>query len=215
MRYFQFFSQVPYSFTGPQLTITDAAHTYTTTITNITQRAVLRDRLLAHTSAFYDYVIPGEQRPDSVALTLYGTVAYTWIVLLLNDIYSLFDWPLSNQELHDYLVIKYGSYERATQPTDTLYYFDRNHTPMSAGAYAALDVHERGEVLPAKYFYDVTGVPVDALTYTLLPTTQQGIIETAHDYEVRLNEQKRKIKVLRPQFLPNAEAQLKTLFLRS
>lgn len=215
MRYFQFFSSVPYQFIDKTLASTDSKYVRTLSLTNITQRTILRDRLLAHTSAFYDYVIPAEQRPDTVALSLYGNVSYTWIILLMNNIYSLFDWPLSQQELYDFLVFKYGSYERATQPTNTLYYFNSDHNPVTATAYAALSASARGVVLPAKYFYNADGVPVDEMTYNTLSDAQQGQIETAYDYELRVNENKRNIKVLRSQFLPQAEQQLKTLFLRS
>lgn len=207
MRYFQYFG-APIAYT-----LATGNTTLTLGMTNVTQRAILRDRLLAHTSSFYDYVIPANQRPDSVATSLYGTAQYTWIVLLVNNIYSLFDWPLSHAEFDDYLIAKYGSRARATTPGDTTtYYFNSNHDPVTYVDYCALDVQHRGVTLPAKYFYHANGGPIDAQTYAELPSALQGIVETPFEYETRLNEAKRTIKVLRAQFLPAAEEHLKKLF---
>lgn len=65
-------------------------------------------------TVFHDYVIQDDERPDTVSVNLYGTPDYTWIVLMLNNIFSLYDWPLTNDEFNRYITERYGSVAAAT-----------------------------------------------------------------------------------------------------
>jgi hypothetical protein len=133
MNYFQYQDVVPYTFGD-----------VTVDLTNITERAKIAERLGQYTSAMYDYVIEEEQRPDTVALLVYGDVKYTWLVLLLNNIVSLYDWPLSTTEFADYIVSKYGSISAAKAGTPI--YYTTEGDRVDAVTYATLPSARRGTV---------------------------------------------------------------------
>lgn len=60
--------------------------------------------------AYQPYVITDGERPDQVSSKLYGTPDYSWVVMLVNDMYSIYDdWPKSSQAFKNYIIEKYGS----------------------------------------------------------------------------------------------------------
>lgn len=182
MDYFQYQSVVPYAFTSNGVTTTMA-------IVNITQRARIVERLRQHTNAMHDYVIGDAERPDTVALKLYGDAKYTWIVLLMNNIVSLYDWPMTNAEFEQYLIGKYGSL-----------LLSQEQGTRSAAAWSA-----------AKFYYTIEGDRVDATTYAGLGA-RQGTTNTPYTQEIEDNDAKRTIKVVNAQFLPGILTALKTLY---
>ena len=102
MQFFRFFPTTPYIFT-------DGLHERALTITNPTAALTVVQRVQEHRQAFYDYVVRDGERPDTVALRVYGDVIYTWLILLTNNIYTLYDWPLSQREFENYIQSAYGS----------------------------------------------------------------------------------------------------------
>jgi hypothetical protein len=102
MQFFTFFPTVNYTFQ-------DANTQFTLTMVNPTVHVRLVEAIKKNITVLYDYVIQDDERPDTVSVNLYGTPDYTWVVLLLNNIFTLFDWPLTNDEFTKYLVEKYGS----------------------------------------------------------------------------------------------------------
>ncbi len=182
MDYFQYQSVVPYAFTTGGVTTTMS-------IVNITQRAKIAERLRQHTTTMHDYVIGESERPDTVAQNVYGDVKYTWVVLLLNNIISLYDWPMTNSEFELYLIGKYGSLSDS-----------QNQGTRTDAAWSA-----------AKFYYTTEGDRVDATTYASLGT-RQGITNTPYTQEVADNDAKRTIKVVSRQFLPSILTTLKTLY---
>lgn len=207
MNYFKYQSQIPYTF------VSDTGNT-TLTITNITQRAILTQRVRAVVDAYYDYFIPDGDRPDTVASRMYDHSKYTWVVLLINNINSLFDWPLTSDEFARYLAFKYGSTARASNstPTESAYYFTKNKTVVSAYEYSQLPVLERGDVLPSQYCFTATGAPIDFESYYHLPEELRGNIQTPYEYEFELNENKRKIKIVNKQLLSALDREYRTVF---
>ena len=182
MDYFQYQSVVPYMFTTGGVTTTMS-------IVNITQRAKIAERLRQHTTTMHDYVIGDHERPDTVAQNVYGNVKYTWIVLLMNNIVSLYDWPMTNSEFELYLIGKYGSLTNS-----------QNQGTRTDAAWSA-----------AKFYYTTEGDRVDATTYASLGT-RQGITNTPYTQEVEDNDARRTIKVVSRKFLPGILTALKTLY---
>lgn len=172
MKFFRHFPQTPYQFdiNGTQ---------FHTSITDITVRAKIAERLRENVTVFYDYLVTDGERPDTVAYKLYGSVDYTWIILMLNNVMSLFDWPLTNDEFNDFLIEKYGSIE-ASQ---------------------------------AEFVYQtVDGYYVDIDTYNGLAVADRSVPISQYDEELRLNENKRRIKVVPAAFVPALQQELKSLF---
>jgi hypothetical protein len=183
------------------------------TITNITQHSKIQERLQPFMSAYYDYVIPDGYRPDNVAKDVYGDTKYTWIVLAINNVDSLYDWPLDNDEFERFLISKYGSVAIASAvTTENNYYYDSTGNKVTYAEYVALSLSTKGKVLPARYCYTATGYQIDPQTYDTLSDAQKGQVKTPYTKELEENEDKRRIKVIRREFLPGIEQALKTLY---
>ncbi len=172
MNFFQFFPKVDYRFQSP-------TGNSTLTITNTTAHVVLVEKAKQAITVFYDYVIQDGDRPDTVAQKVYGGVDFTWVVLLINNIFSLYDWPLTQNEFVAFITEKYGSIQAAQS------------TPL---------------------YRSVGNFFVDNDTYLLMPVSQRGLPISAYDYELDLNEAKRRIKVVPPAFLNPLMSELKKVF---
>lgn len=106
MNFFKYFPTTAYNFTTTQ-------GQYALNITNITAHIQIVERLKQVITSYHDYIIQDGDRPDSVANAIYGSPDYTWIVLILNNIFTLYDWPLTTTEFNAYLIDKYGSLQVA------------------------------------------------------------------------------------------------------
>lgn len=85
-------------------------------VKNIFKRAKLRDDFYNVVTAFDDYMIIADERPDQVAEAVYGDPRYDWVVLTTNNITNIRDqWPLNAQDFQKYLLSKYGSEEEFTK----------------------------------------------------------------------------------------------------
>lgn len=101
MNFFQYFPTTSYVFQGET--------NYTLSMVNLQAHVKIAERLRQVVTVFNDYVIQDGDRPDTVADRVYGSVDYTWVILLVNNIFSLFDWPLTQDQFNDYITEKYGS----------------------------------------------------------------------------------------------------------
>jgi len=137
MNFFQHQSVIPFVFTEGE-TVT------TRQIVDISQRAVLAERLRQYTSVMQDYIVRDGERPDTVATAVYGDPKYTWVVLLVNNIMSLYDWPLSYAEFESYIIAKYGSIQAANE--GDLRYFRADGVEVDTLTYANLLPEDQGEL---------------------------------------------------------------------
>ena len=80
-------------------------------VKNLFRRAKLRNDSTAFTLSELYQIEEGE-RPDMLAEKLYEDPELDWVILVTNNITSIRDqWPLSNNELNNYMLEKYGSQE--------------------------------------------------------------------------------------------------------
>ncbi len=76
---------------------------------NIFIRGKLRDDLQNVFTLFNKYVINEGERPDEIAQKLYGDPSFDWVVLVTANIINYQnDYPLSSQQLWEYVTNKYG-----------------------------------------------------------------------------------------------------------
>ena len=77
-------------------------------VTDILRRIAFRDRLITQASLFNDYAVKDGETPEMVAERIYGSPSFHWIVLLFNEIIDPYlEWPMSDNQLIDYLDKKY------------------------------------------------------------------------------------------------------------
>ena len=164
-------------------------------VKNLFRRTKIRDDLLREVTLFKKYDIPDGSRPDLVAEELYGSSEYDWVVLISAGIINPRDqWPLSNKDIYDYSVKKYG----IDKITDVKYY-------------ETIEVRDADDrlILPAGKIVDPDFSipnPTNPLA-TINPVTAI----TNYEYETQLNESKRSIYLLNPSYLQQFLNDMRTI----
>ena len=157
-------------------------------VKNIFKRSKLRTDVDQAITGFDYYYVQDQQRPDVLAQQLYGDSELDWVILTANNITNIRDqWPLNNNDLHAYMLEKYGSEQNILG----IHHYETRQI---------LDEYNR-VVMPA-------GLEVDEdfsfkyrnFTNTII-TVNPVVAVTNYDYENKLNEDKRQIRVLKPQYL--------------
>ena len=157
-------------------------------IKNFFKRAILRTDIDKAITAYDFRVIKEGERPDIIANKVYDDPELDWVVLITNNITNIRNqWPLSNNDLHNYMLEKYGS-EAALN--------DVHH-------YETIELRDEFNRTVLE-----SGLEVDAdftFTYTPLNGTQQTISAAGpvsnYTYETLANDAKRVIRILKPEFL--------------
>ena len=157
-------------------------------VKNIFKRAKLRDDVEQAITAFNYYQIEDGMRPDMVAEKLYSDPELDWVVLTSNNITNVRDqWPLSHNDLYEHMLEKYGS---ETNIRGISHYETRQ----------VLDEYNR-VVVPAGLKVDFN-FRFSYMNFSNTIVTVNPVVPfTYYDYEVKLNEEKRRIKILRPEYL--------------
>ena len=159
-----------------------------TEVKNLFRRTKLRDDLQNVFTLFDKYEIPDEFRPETVAEEFYGNDELDWVVLTTAGIVNVRnEWPLNNRDIFNYSFEKYGDNLNATRC------FETKEIKNSSGSI----ILEKGKVVDSDFvfkYYDTNGIVEVKGT-----NVRTGV--SNYDYEVRLNEEKRSIFVLKPEYL--------------
>ena len=154
-------------------------------VKNLFRRNKLRDDLQNVFTIFDKYEIADGARPDTVAEELYGSAELDWVVLMTANITRVRDqWPLSNRDLYKYAENKYG-----ITGLSSVHHYETTEVK---------DIQSR-LILPAGKVVDEDFTipnPSNAAT-TLNPV----ININNYDYEVRKNNEKSSIYLLKPSYL--------------
>lgn len=159
-------------------------------VKNLFRRVKLREDLYENLNFFTKYFIIGDERPDQVAKKLYDDPNLDWVILTVNNILNMqSEWPMPQLVYNDYLLEKYGSYEELyeTHHHESKRVFNsRNETIFPSG----LTVDSTHQVK----FYD-RDLDVQ------VTITNASYRVTNYQYEERIQEKKRTIFILRPEYL--------------
>lgn len=151
---------------------------------NLFMRMKIKDSAAQFATNFTKYSIEEGERPDNVALKLYGDPNYDWVVLLTANIINARDeWPLSTRLLYDYAADKYEEDLNATRHFETKEIKDSKGRLLLPG----------GQVVDSTFRIPDPENP----GLTINPTV--GVSNWL--VEVRKNNEKRTIKVLRKEYL--------------
>jgi len=83
------------------------------TVKNLFKRGRIRPDIFGNLNFFTKYKVIGDDRPDNVAFKEYEDSSLDWVVLLSNNILNIqSEWPLPQSALDEYLLEKYGTYEK-------------------------------------------------------------------------------------------------------
>ena len=147
----------------------------TTNVTNIGISLVVdKVRNVDNRFAFQNYMILENEIPESVSEKKYGDVKYYWTILLINNIINPFDeWPMSSDDLIEYIKYKYSS-------LGGLY---GTHHYVNIADNSLVDDYNTNK-------YNLGEI---------VPDTVKIITNFEHEYT--LNESKRHIKIINPVFI--------------
>ena len=212
-KYFNYFPKVGYSIEKPN------AYDY---VTSLVSRFGIEDALKNNSSVYYTYQVRDGETPEIIASKVYGSSERHWIILMMNDVVDAqYDWPLSYSAFNEYVKSKYSTPE----------YADTANTGVS-GLIWAQNVEN-----VQSYYKVVTKITssntniekyeVDSNTYSTIVNTSNNYalqdgstitinvtkeVKNYYNYEMDLNEKKRKIKILKSDFVPGLENELSQVF---
>ena len=159
-------------------------------VKNLFRRVKLRDDLQNIFTMFDKYEIPIGFRPENVAEDFYGSDELDWVVLMTaNIVHVRNDWPLDNQELYEFAITKYGS-EGGLSET---HHYETKEIKDSKGHV----ILPEGKVVQSDF--TVTYWNNGSYVTPSTADTRTGIAN--YTYEVRLNDEKRSIYLLKREYL--------------
>ena len=146
-----------------------------TLVTDLMVRVKVRSKVI-HESMLYDlYDVPEGETPEMTALKHFGNSQYHWIILLTNDITDrYYGWPLTTYEFENYMNEKY------TNPDGVHHYEITQKSGVTTG---------NG---PSDYSHKII----------VNSTEPNAVAVTNIEYEQRIQDQKRQIKLLDTAYLP-------------
>ena len=170
------------------------------TVKNLFRRPIIREDLFTDFMSFTKYRIVGDERPDEVAYDVYGESDLDWVVLLSNNIINVRDeWPLNQHDYRNYLIEKYGN---DTAEIDKIKFYETKEIKDSQGKVfvpKGMQVDSTFETtfLDSGTNLLITVSPIEGITY--------------RTYEERLQEDKRNINLLKPEYLSIVMDDIETL----
>ena len=171
-------------------------------VKNLFKRSKLRSDVDQAITAFNYYYIEQGMRPDTLAQELYGDSELDWVVLTSNNITNVRDqWPLEHNDLHEYMLDKYGSETNVLgiHHSETIKIVDKFNRIILEG----------GLEVDANFTFTFVGT-VTSSTGSLIKVNFGGSSSntitpvasiTNYDYEVKQNEVKRKIRILKKEYV--------------
>jgi len=153
-------------------------------VKNLFRRCKLRDDLQNVFTIFNKYEIVEGARPDTVAEELYGDAELDWVVLMTAGIINVRDeWPLSDRQIYNYSNQLYGN------QLNEVRFYETREVKDSNGRL----ILPKGKVVDSTF-----SIPnPDDFNTTISPIN--GI--SNYEYEVRKNDAKRSIYLLKVEYL--------------
>jgi hypothetical protein len=182
-------------------------------VTNIISRFAFEKSYRDNSAVYYEYDIQDSDTPEIIADKMYGNSERHWIVLMMNEIVDpQFDWPLDQRTIISYINNKYSANASvgqtgiswAQQNTQSYYKIETrttNSTNTSIEKRIQIDSNTYANLSAS--ITNVTLKDGNAITITVTKETQ-----SYYDYEINLNESKRKIKLIKPEFVNRLEEEL-------
>ena len=159
------------------------------TVKNIFKRAKLRTDVDTAITAYDFRVIKENERPDTIANNVYGDPELDYVILITNNIIDVrSEWPLSNRDLYNYMLDKYGS-DTAMQEVhhyETIEVRDDNNRTVLEG----------GLIVDEDFTFEYT-----TLGGKLIQVTNPAGPVTNFTYETLQNDAKRVIRILKVEFV--------------
>jgi hypothetical protein len=175
-------------------------------VTNILANFSFMGEIVNNSSVYYEYDIQDGETPEILAHRFYEEPGYHWIIMRMNDVVDYKkDWPLDYKSLTDNI-------EQA--------YIDSAGVGQTGLEWAMINYHsyykKETKTIVGSQLIDINEYEIDSNTYaSLSESTVQYTIpggdtlnirtqktrKTYYEYELEHNENKRTIKILKPEFV--------------
>lgn len=199
MSYFNKFSHIKYDFT----TKTDLVDQI-----DIVQDLMTRSTLYVESTDsnlfFQPYLVQEGEKPEVIAYNMYGDPQLHWTVMFVNQVFDIYsDWPLDSASLSQYCIDKYGA-----DKINLIHHWEILPDQMEIGR-VVYDTTIEGSTTTYTLRTDLSGLIFangkvryeSAVVEGALYDEYEYATYTNFEHEVRLNELKRRIKIIRPQFI--------------
>ena len=159
----------------------------TTEVTDIFRRVKARSKIADNVTLFDKYDVAEGEKPEDVAYKVYGEADYFWVVTLVNNIVNrYYDWPLDSFSFQEYIKDKYSN-------PDGIHHYEVTQSSGTQAGDGPSDYSHKIEVNS-----DYPGA--------------QSV--SNREYENRIQDEKRQIRILSPQYLPAFEDEFVKLIQR-
>jgi len=143
-------------------------------VTDLMTRVKVREKILNEAMLYDTYDVPNGEKPEDTAFKHFGSAQYHWVILLTNDITDrYYGWPLTDQDFETYITQKYDN-------PDAIHHYEitQSSGPQTGNG-------------PDDYSYKIE-----------VNSTEPGAQSVSNrEYEQRIQDEKRQIKLLDPNYL--------------
>ncbi len=143
-------------------------------VTDLMKRVKVRSKVLSEASLYDVYDVPNGENPEDTAYKHFGDPEMHWVILLTNNITDrYYGWPLTDQDFEKYITDKYDN-------PDGIHHYEitQSSGPQTGNG-------------PSDYSHLVEVNSTEPVAQSV----------SNREYEQRLQDEKRQIKLLDPQFL--------------
>ena len=143
-------------------------------VTDLMTRVKVREKILDEAMLYDTYDVPSGEKPEDTAYKHFGSSQYHWVILLTNNITDrYYGWPLSEQDFETYITNKYDN-------PDAIHHYEITQSSGTQTGNSPDDYSHKIEV----------------------NSTEPGAQSVSNrEYEQRLQDEKRQIKLLDPNYL--------------
>ena len=179
-------------------------------IKNIFRRSKLYDYLKDNVTLFNKYLIEDGDRPDTIAEDIYGSARYDFVVILTGGIVNIHDeWPLQDYQMYDLALSKYGTEAKMNE----IHHYETYEIKDSQGRQILppdliVDEHFKIDGSALRFggnrFNIITeagNTQLDDKNEYTVATDNIARPVTNFEFEISLNEKKREIDLLSPNYL--------------
>lgn len=172
-------------------------------VKNFFRRHKLTEQSYNYINLFNEYVLTDEDRIDYLAYKTYGQSELDWVILITNNVINTyFDLPVKESDLYEmvdnaYRYEPFETGEEDTLPADRTHHYETYEIKNSSG-----NVVLKGGLKVERSFY-TTPFKYNNGNGTIVTKSGNQVckIVTNYEYEKTLNDEKRKIYLLRPEFV--------------